>query len=305
MAKEEEFKLQKISWQNIGHADEAAVKFLRKNYKFLSEDDILEILPPIQRPKFAERTSYLFMILLFPHYNRSTKKIELEEIDFFIGKRRLVTVSNGKIPALADFMRAAKSGRRKTEGTIGGLVGGLLQELLNHCFPMLRHINLDIAEIEKKLFSHYLKKSTVEEILRIKTNIVDFERAVRPQEFIFSQLIKKAPDFFGEKNRNGAYNLLLEYSRDIGISLESYKDAIDALHEADSTLIEFRMNHIIKTLTIISVITFPLTLFATLFSMKAEAMPIVGSSYDFWKIIGLLAAFAVLMLLYFKKRKWI
>lgn len=297
-----ETKFGRFGWTNVTRPDEERIKYLRQRYGFLFED-LRETLPPIQRAKLVERQKYIFLILLFPYYNRETKKIQIEEIDFFILKNRVVTVHNNKIPVFENILNKYK--KIKFGGDAAAFLYLLLDELINFCFPMLRHINMDIAMIENKLFKTYLKRSTVEDILRIKTNIFDFERAVKPQEFVLGKLAKKIPQFFGNKKLENAFSVLLEYAYDINTNLGSYKDGINALHEADSTLVEYRVNQIIKTLTIISVITFPLTLIATIFSMKSDSTPIVGTPYDFWKIVGILIGIMAMMLLYFKKRRWI
>ena len=80
---------------------------------------------------------------------------------------------------------------------------------------------------------------------------------------------------------------------------------MDALHSTNQSLIDFRINEIIKTLTIFSVIVFPLTLIAAIFGMNAANMPIVGSPYGFWIILGLMASGTICMLFYFKRRKWL
>ena len=73
-----ELKFRKSSWINIDKADAGSVAYLRKAYGFLLED-LKETLPPIQRAKLVERPNYLFVILLFPYYDRATKKINIEE----------------------------------------------------------------------------------------------------------------------------------------------------------------------------------------------------------------------------------
>ena len=60
-----------------------------------------------------------------------------------------------------------------------------------------------------------------------------------------------------------------------------------------------------RLLTIFSVIIFPLTLFATIWSMRTEYSPLVGQPYDFWIIIGIMAIIASGMLGYFREKKWL
>jgi len=67
-----------------------------------------------------------------------------------------------------------------------------------------------------------------------------------------------------------------------------------------------KINEIMKTLTIFSVIVFPLTLLAAIFGMNTmNAMPFANSQYDFWYIMGIMLMGAVIMFGFFKKKRWL
>jgi magnesium transporter len=99
---------------------------------------------------------------------------------------------------------------------------------------------------------------------------------------------------------------LLNHTKDIWNTLVNYKDTINALHETQASMTSLKINEIMKTLTIFSVIVFPLTLLAAVFGMNTvKSMPFVEHEHGFWYIVGLMLCGLCIMLLYFKKRKWI
>ena len=65
-----------------------------------------------------------------------------------------------------------------------------------------------------------------------------------------------------------------------------------------------KQNETIKTLTIMAFITFPLTLFSSMFGMNTEGTPIIGHQYDFWIIIAVMCTVAVFFFAFFKYKKW-
>ena len=91
-----ELKLKNFSWINAAETGKARMDFLAKKYNLL-EEDILDVLPPTQTSKLVEREDYLFIILLFPIYDREEKCIRTEEINFFIAKNFLITPHDNKI----------------------------------------------------------------------------------------------------------------------------------------------------------------------------------------------------------------
>lgn len=77
------------------------------------------------------------------------------------------------------------------------------------------------------------------------------------------------------------------------------------LHETNESILSNKLSNIMKILTMFSVIVFPLTLFASIWGMNVENMPLVGHQQDFWVLIGMMGIGTFLMLMIFKMKKWI
>ncbi|MFA5133780.1 MAG: magnesium transporter CorA family protein [Patescibacteria group bacterium] len=301
-----EFKNKNLTWINVTKPAKPQIDFLSEKYN-LNQEDVLDVLPPIQRSKIIERPDYIFMILLFPVYDREDGDIYTEEVDFFITKNRLITVHSEKIPFLSDFFGSCKKNPKtsKCSGDMANLLYEIINGLLNYCFPMLRHLNLDLEDVEHKLFKEYEKKSTVDRTVRIKTNIFDFQRIMQSHEYVLGKLIEIAPRFFPAKKLENNFIHLAEYAREINLSLQTFKDTANALHDANTTLVNYRVNEIAKLLSVFAVIIFPLTLLSAMFGMNTSHTPIIGTSFDFWKITGMMVMGTAVMLAFFKWRKWI
>ena len=63
-------------------------------------------------------------------------------------------------------------------------------------------------------------------------------------------------------------------------------------------------NEIMKILTIMAFITFPLTLFTSMFGMNTIATPIVGRTGDFWIILGIMVIVSAGLFSFFKYKRW-
>ncbi|MBU4421900.1 hypothetical protein KKB41_03015, partial [Patescibacteria group bacterium] len=217
-------------------------------------------------------------------------------------------VHGNKIPVIQKLFSSCKVQSLQTICNRPGLLlYEILNELFNYCFPMLRHINMDIEEVEDRLFYNkkYEKQETVEQTLRIKTNIFDFQRSIRSHGYVLEKFVEKSKKYISKQSDRDKFLELIEYAKEVNMSLDSYKEAINALHQANSTLVDYRVNQVTKVLTIIATITFPLSLVATTFGIGAEGTPLVHSVGGFWKISALLASGALSMLILFRWRRWI
>ena len=99
---------------------------------------------------------------------------------------------------------------------------------------------------------------------------------------------------------------MIDKTKNIWDILNSQKEMIEALEDTNTSLVSFKLNDIMRTLTLFSVIVFPLTLLAAIFGMNTvNSMPFMDSPYGFWNIIGIMLLGSVFMFAFFKKKKWL
>lgn len=295
-----------FTWINATRASEEETLHLEQTHG-LHPLDIKECLPPLQRPKLIVRPDYLFLILVFPIFNRRTKELDVEEVDFFIKKDMVITVHNNRLQALTNFFELLELNRPHREDLMSNparFLAQLLDELFDACFPMLLHISNDIEALNKKVFKGYTKE-IIHEILRIKTNIVAFRKMIQPHRDLLFRAQTVLPNFFPIERHNHSFQRLIDHCREIWDNLETYNYAIDGLHQTHTTLISFRLNEIMRTLTVFSIIIFTLTLFATILAIGARSTPFVASPFGFWLISVFMIVGAGVGIMIFRKKGWL
>ena len=294
-------------WTHLTNNSAKEMEFLRNKFSF-HPLDLEDCLSPIQRPKLDEYDNYLFMIMSFPYYDRKTREILGSEVDFFIGPNYLVTVSDGRLPTLMNFFEQCQmNDTYRAKYLTGGpayLLSSILNVLEGYLHPILNHINLDIENVQKVIFSGYEKKM-VKEILIIKRNIISFRKIMQAHKNVIHKLIAKKEKFFIPKSANLYLANNLEQTKDIWDNLESLKENIDALHTTNESLISFRLNDIMKILTMISVVLLPVNLIATIFGMNTPVMPLVNHPNGFYLILGLMGLLLTGFVIFFKKKDWL
>lgn len=302
-----EVQHQGLVWANITKQEETILRAAQKRFHLL-EQDTQESLPPFERPKIVKRPQYYFIVLHFPVFDRKSKRLGFTEVDFFLSANSLITIHANKLPALEKFFNECQKDQpvrsQYFSGTAVHVLFELLNRLLEAIFPILLHVNDDINSVDKQLFIHSLDKEMVEEILRLKTNIVTFRRTMQGHRTVLERLIMYSGRELDLASYQNYINSLREFANEIWHMLESQKESINALHETNESLVGLRTNIIMRTLTIISVITFPLSLLAAIFGIQARGTPFIAEKWGFWIIFGLIAFGALLMILVFKRKKW-
>jgi magnesium transporter len=292
-----------LIWVNVASQGEKELREVQKRFGF-ADREVKESMPPFQRPKIAKDNDYYFMVLHFPVFDRETKRLGFTEVDFF-----LVTVHDGKLLTIESFFNECKKDEKSREkyftGTAVHILFELLSRLLDSIFPILLHVNEDITNVDKKLFSKINGRELIEEILRLKTNTVTFRRTMQGHRTVLERLIMYSGRELDLSSYQGYINSLREFTNEIWHMLESQKESINALHETNESMVNLHTNTVMKTLTVISVITFPLSLLASWFDIDAMDNPIVHLPHGFLFSSITLFAGILLMLVVFKKKDWL
>ena len=303
----EKIKNKTLTWEKLTRPSKKNLETSLGKYKF-NDLHLTDCLPPIQRPRLSSDYDYLFMILNFPVYKNKTKEIEPMELDFFIGKDYIITVQDQAYAPLDDLfeeLRKNPTKQKKATKSPGYLVFEILNACLIGTVPLLNILNVDIAEIEKKIFQKN-DKDTIREILNITRNIVAFRKSIMAHKSVIRKFIDKSSSLFPINGLSDYFSELINYTKEIWDSLDNYKETIDALQQSHNSLHSWKLNEIIKTLTIFSVVIFSLTLFAAIFAIRLDSgMPFVNSSWSFWKFLGLEAGVSLIILAIFKRKHWL
>ena len=254
--------------------------------------------------------NYIFMVLLFPVYNRKNREIRPAEIDIFLTKDHLITIHYNQLEPLRNFFESCLKNKNERDLYVSENPAMLLHEILERLyislFPMTDHISEDINEIEKNIFTGK-EREMVREILVVKRNIVYFRKIMQFHRNILRNFIKIQLKMYGkhEPKIDTYYNDLFDHVHAIWDILENYQQTIDALEDTNTTQVSFKINDIMRTLTIFSVIVFPLTLLAAIFGMNVGGVPFAETENAFLKIIGIMAMASIGMYSYFRYKKWI
>jgi magnesium transporter len=297
----------KIEWYNIVSAGKSELEYIRRRYGFNMEHIQAATATSFsQRPMVMEETKYVFLILHFPTFNG--KRIKAAEVDFFIGHGFIITLHNDNLPALTNFFNLCKKDAislesyKKSSSAI--LLAEILDPLIKSCYLILDRNTTEIDQVESVIFSNEQKKA-VGIILNLRHNIINIRKIFQNHKNILQKLMGLRSSIVPSVEIKKHYIELVEHSKRIWESLDNQKETIEALNSTNSSLLNDRMTDIMKTLTIISVIVFPLTLLAAIFTMRTKYMPLVDDPNSFWILLGLMLVVSLGMLTWFKSKKWL
>jgi magnesium transporter len=296
----------RVTWVDIEKPTPEDMGNLRQRFPLFHPLDLEDCLSRIERPKIDEYDDYLFIIMQFPVFDTSRRVSRPSEVDMFIGAGYLVTVHDGNlwpITKLFDDCQTDESAREKHMGRgASRLLHDVIDRLVDYCFPILYKVDANIREIEEDIFTEEVP-DVVREISWVRRDIIALQRIVKPQIAIVANLEHKDRPFIREE-LEVYFGDVLDHLYKAWDMLEDHRDVIEGLSDTADTLTSYRINEVMKILTVISVIMLPLTLLSGIYGMNIN-LPLAQHPLSFAIILLLMVLVAAGMLLYFKRRGWL
>ena len=298
---------QALNWISISNAEQKEIDYLRRKFNF-NMDHLRASTATVfaQRPMVETEDNYIFVILHFPTFKDD--KIVPGEIEFFIGHGYLITLHNGNLKPLNDFFDYCKNNpdqllSYETESS-STLLYELLNRLIKDCYNILDQNSININETEDIIFDGD-QKNSVNKILELRRNIINIRKILQNHVNILKHLQEMKSSLVPHESITHHYQDLEEHSRRIWEILDLQKEMVEVLNDTNESLLNDKMNGIMKTLTMISVLVLPLNLLAGIFGMNAKVMPFVDGRYGFWIILAIMTVSLLMLLFVFTKKRWL
>jgi len=265
-----------------------------------------ELLLPSFRPKVERRDQVIYLILHFPTLHGTNGKHE-QEIDFVIGKNFLITTRYSVLDPLHSFAKTFDPQTILSQNDGASHGGHLFTNMARSLYIALgRECNTlekRLDDIEERIFAGE-ERNMVVRLSHIARLMHTFRQSLLAHDEMLHSLEPVAARFFDPEFSYHVHELLGLYQR-IDRRLTHLRDSLLELRETNNSLLSTKQSEIMKNLTIMAFVTFPLTLISSLFGMNAEHIPIVGVFADFWIIIGIMLTIALSFFIFFKHKHWL
>ena len=174
---------------------------------------------------------------------------------------------------------------------------GLAPGSLVHVGDQQRH---EIAKPDPK---------TLRKIQKLKREIMHVRKAVWPMRDVTNALLRSESERLDETEKlylKDVYDHVVHAS-DL---IDTYRDIAAGLMDSYLSLVSFKMNEVMKVLTIIATIFIPLGFIAGLYGMNFDTkspwnMPELRCPFGYVFALALMLAVAVALLFFFRRKGWI
>jgi magnesium transporter len=291
-----------VTWINIeGIHDVDTIEKVMHHFNLhrLTGEDILSVG---QRPKLDDYSNYLHVVLRM--FMLVEKELEEEQITFILTKNCLITFQE-KTGDVFNFVRRRLNegkGQIRTRGA-DYLHYALIDSVVDHYFIVLENFGDKIEDLEIELLDRPTD-DVLKRLHHLRREALQLRRSVYPLREVVSRLEKQEADFINPETRIFVRDLY-DHTIQVIETIEVFRDSASGLLDLYMNSISNKMNGIMKLLTIVSTIFIPLTFIAGVYGMNFENMPELSFKYGYGIAMLVMFVLAVIMVIFFKRKKWL
>ena len=290
-------------WVNIaGINDEVLMTEISEAYN-IPGNIISDVMDASLRPQVEDYDDGLFASIKMMQLNDATQELKKENICFIVTDNIIISFMESS----SDIFLPVKNRIQKRKSKIHSsgtdyILFALLDVIIDNYIYIIDMYGSRVEDVEEELTLNN-DREILTQINLLKQELNRYRREMKPaREMIFS-LRKLETDYIDDENETHFKELqdnisqateMLDYYREV------LYDAVDIYHSAMST----RLNDIMAVLTVFSVVFIPLSFIAGLYGMNFVNMPELKSPYGYFIVLGVMLVIAIIMLFYFRKKKW-
>jgi len=291
----------RIIWVDVADPTSQDFDELAKEFAFhpLSIEDCRN---EHQRPKVEEFQGYYFIVLYEAELVLG-KHLELRELNIFLGKNYLVTVHSQPIRALETAERLWRGWTDLAERGTGLLAYLLIDSIVDNYMPLLDTLSDRMDDLEDQIFADF-QPEALEEIFRIKKDLLFMRRSVTPLRDVFNTLLRREQPIFSRETHIYFQDVFDHLIR-VADTIDTLRDMLGATMDAYLSVSGNRMNVVMKRLTSISTILMSVTLISSIYGMNFKYMPELEARYGYVGALCSMVAVGLAIYWYFRKIKWL
>jgi len=291
-----------------GEPPEVCEPILRSfDFHPLAIDDALQ---ETHSPKIDDWGDYLYIVINYMRLNGELKDnwdVEVDELDIFLGPNYVITHHDHLISSLDAAWLACQRDLRHLQGGADHLVYRIIDNIVMDYMPIAERIDEAIDIIEDEVFDRPVPR-TLERIFALKRVLLAMRRILLPQREVLNKLARDDYRVIDHKDRiffRDIYDHLVRL-HDLN---ESLRDLVGGALDTYLSVINNRMNEVMKTLTIITTLFMPITFVTGFFGMNffEPVVQLFGwtSRQAFQITLGVLALLPAAMYLWMRRRTWV
>jgi magnesium transporter len=294
---------QSVTWVDVGGVHKMDVLESFGKHFHLHPLLLEDIANTDQRPKLDDYETYLFLVMKMLSVT-DRQDIVVEQVSLVLGRNCVLSFQeNGTdvFKPVRDRLRGGK-GRLRQSGA-DYLLYTLVDAIVDQYFVVLEVLGEKIEALQDLVVSDP-KPETLRQMHALKRQLLFLRRAVWPLREATNNLSRsECPPL--QESTKVFFRDVYDHVVQIVDTIETLREMVSASLDIYLSSISYRLNAVMKVLTIITTIFMPLTFIVGVYGMNFEFMPELHWRWGYPAVWALMGVVGVGMLFLFRKKHWL
>jgi magnesium transporter len=262
-----------------------------------------DIVNTQHRPKVDDHEAYLFIVLKMLQYHAAEGRLAAEQLSLVVLDGYLLSFQEVE----GDIFNPVRERLQRGRGSIRKLgcdylAYALMDAVVDNYFIILEELGAEIDNLEEAMLVDP-DAAVMNRIHALKKEMIFLRRQIWPMRELIATLERDPSDHIEPKTAIFIRDLH-DHAVQVIDTVEAYRDLLSSLLDLYLSTVSFRMNEVMKVLTVIATIFIPITFVAGIYGMNFNYMPELAWRWGYGAAWALMAAIALGMLYFFKRKKW-
>ena len=263
-----------------------------------------DILNTDQRPKMEDFGNYIYIVLKMLYYDEKSNEMIIEQISLVLGSNFVISFQEKR----GDVFNPIRERIRNDKGRVRKmgadyLAYALTDAIVDNYFTILEKIGENVEFLEEELVAKP-KPETLQAIHNLKRDLIFLRKSVWPLREVISGLERGESSLIDASTKIYLRDVY-DHTIQVIDTVETLRDMVSGMLDIYLSSISNKMNEVMKVLTIIATIFIPLTFIAGIYGMNFAFMPELGLPWSYPLILLVMVGVGILMLIYFRRKRWI
>jgi magnesium transporter len=262
-------------------------------------------------PKAYVYDSHRFVVV---RSRDADSELDTEFLCIFVTDHQLVTVRHSEMPSVRNFARrfGSKKVQRRVDLGPEYLLYEMLDAIADDWYRTLRGYSARIDEMEDRVFDpNTTYPNLLQDLHVLKQDLREISKSISPLHEVVTRMMRPDQDFTADEC-DIYWQDILDVVAKLKDDVENYNAGAASTRDtylSQSTMrlaeTQAEANDVIRTLTIIATLMFPITAIASIFGMNIEVFGASTEMFGLREILMLMGVTSALILGFFVYKGWL
>lgn len=288
-------------WIGLHQPDKEMLLKVQREFG-LHELAIEDALHAHQRPKLEVYGNTLFIVLRSAQMR--DRRIELGETHLFLGTNFLITIRHGSSKTYTDVRTRCESSPHLLRKGPGFALYAVMDAIVDQYFPVIDAMELELNELEKRIFHEKLRRETTTSVYRLKRQQMEAKQAVSPLIDVCNRLMRFDLKLIDEETRP-YFRDIYDHAIRINEMIDNQRELLATAMETNLSLVSISQSEVSKRFAGWAALIGIPTMIVGIYGMNFKSMPELDLPYAYPIVMLTTFGFCAYLYYKFKKSGWL